>query len=291
MSAVAACGASTSASTPGGQMPSPATTTQVSAGSCAGSSASEQFAHAKVVLVGTMLPGPALTFGPRRLLTSPARVRVARYLKGGGPPIIRVVTAVTASGKTVRESEDGIRPIAGERWKIFSDSRRSPLPTSICAGSAHTGRASSSPGPRPASCPARAQRRLARNPWAPAQRQLAPSNPISLRLCRYSGFNAHPASGLVRTKLVSARDERDDLVDQFNRLPPFAPGAIACPFDDGSQILALLGYQHGHRVRIAFALTGCEGVSNGDLTRRAAGAGRPPAFGPQLRAALERLTR
>ncbi len=138
-SAVAACGATTSASTPGAQIPPPAATTQLSAGSCAGSSASEQFARAKVVILGTMLPGPALTFGPRRLLTSPARMRVLRYLKGGGSRIIRVVTAVTASGNTVRESEDAIMPTAGERWKIFSDSRRSPLATSVCAGSARTG--------------------------------------------------------------------------------------------------------------------------------------------------------
>jgi hypothetical protein len=32
-------------------------------------------------------------------------------------------------------AEDGIEPRAGERWKIYTQSRRQPLATSICAGS------------------------------------------------------------------------------------------------------------------------------------------------------------
>jgi hypothetical protein len=65
-------------------------------------------------------------------------------------------------------------------------------------------------------------------------------------------------------------------VRQFNELPPFPPGAFACPADDGSQIVGLLAYPNGKRVTVAFELTGCQGVRNGDVVRLANG------YGPHL---------
>jgi len=79
-----------------------------------------------------------------------------------------------------------------------------------------------------------------------------------------------------------------ELVSQFDRLPPLR-GAVACPADDGSQIVALLAYPSGHRVTISVGLTGCELVTNGSVHRTALGMGSPPAFGPQLVTQLERL--
>jgi hypothetical protein len=78
------------------------------------------------------------------------------------------------------------------------------------------------------------------------------------------------------------------LVTEFDRLPSMQ-GAVACPSDDGSQILALLAYPGGHQVSISVGLTGCALVTNGSVHRTAAGFGTPRTFGPQLLAALEHL--
>jgi hypothetical protein len=62
-------------------------------------------------------------------------VRVERYLKGHGPRIVRVQTAVTIESDATGIAEDGIEPQAGERWKIYTESRHQPFDTSICLGS------------------------------------------------------------------------------------------------------------------------------------------------------------
>lgn len=122
--APAGCGDSPHVSTGGGA-------------ACASVSPSRYFASARVVFVGTMLPGPAVTIGDQKVLTSPARMRVSRYLKGGGPVIVRVVTSVSNDGGAV--GAEGIEPVAGQRWKIYTDSRRMPYATSICDGSSPVG--------------------------------------------------------------------------------------------------------------------------------------------------------
>ena len=63
-------------------------------------------------------------------------MRVERYLKGHGPRTVTVETAATITGQGIRFAEDGIEPRAGERWKIYTVSRRRPFATSMCAGSA-----------------------------------------------------------------------------------------------------------------------------------------------------------
>jgi hypothetical protein len=107
-----------------------------SAGSCAESSPAQYLARARVIFVGIMLAGRTADIGGARVLVSPARVRVMRYLKGGGPGIVTVATGVT-SGNTV--NEDGIEPQAGQPWRIYTVSRRMPYQTSICDGSKATG--------------------------------------------------------------------------------------------------------------------------------------------------------
>jgi hypothetical protein len=108
---------------------------QVSAASCAGLSPAKQVADARVVIVGKMLPGVTLSYGNQRVLASPARVRVLRYLKGRGPKSVRVETAVTRMPGGIQTAEDGITPAAGQLWKIYSASKRSPYQTATCAGS------------------------------------------------------------------------------------------------------------------------------------------------------------
>jgi hypothetical protein len=106
------------------------------AASCAALSPAAQFAGARRVFVGEMLAGPTARMGSRQVLAAPARMRVARYLKGHGPRTVTVDTAVTVDRHGITVAEDGIEPRAGQRWKIFTNSRHQPFDTSICAGSA-----------------------------------------------------------------------------------------------------------------------------------------------------------
>jgi hypothetical protein len=105
------------------------------AASCVGLSPAAEFAAARRVFVGEMLPGPTAPTGGRGVLTSPARMRVARYLKGRGPTIVTVDTAVRIVPGGIAGSGEGIEPRAGQRWKIYTRSRHQPFATSVCAGS------------------------------------------------------------------------------------------------------------------------------------------------------------
>src|SRR5690348_8692448 len=122
---LAGCGTAQVAATPAREM------TGVAA-SCAAVSPAEQFAAARLVFVGVMLPGPATQDG---VLGSPARMRVERYLKGHGPRVVRVDTALRIEPGGITGGSEGIFPRAGERWKIYTGSRRQPFATSICGGS------------------------------------------------------------------------------------------------------------------------------------------------------------
>jgi hypothetical protein len=139
----------------------------------------------------------------------------------------------------------------------------------------------------PAGCAAKAPARIPPNPWPAARAKLAPAGAQAIRLCRYSGANARPRLRLTRSVLIERRGTVGGLVRQFDRLP--APrGTFACPFDDGSEIVALLAYPGGHAVTISVGLRGCNTVANGDVLRTATG--RPGQPGPALLAQLERLT-
>jgi hypothetical protein len=105
------------------------------AASCAALTPAARFAAARLVFVGRMLPGPTARLGRRRVLGSPARLRVTRYLKGRGPRTVAVETAVRLDRGGITGTEDGIESEAGQRWKIYTTSRQQPFATSICAGS------------------------------------------------------------------------------------------------------------------------------------------------------------
>lgn len=142
----------------------------------------------------------------------------------------------------------------------------------------------------PASCARRSPLQVRTESWSLARRELAPVGASAIRLCRYSGGNDHPPRALVHSVLLSASNLVRDLVREFDELPSQGPGGIACPSDDGSQIVALLAYPGGQLDRIAVHLAGCQEATNGSVFRLALGVGSPPAFGPQLVAQLERLT-
>jgi hypothetical protein len=96
---------------------------------CEPSSASDRWRLAAVVVDARALEGPTAT--------GVQRFRVLRYLKGGGPAVIRVATGVARDpdGSWVASGE-GLFVRRGERWRIFArgPSRRI-LRTSICDGS------------------------------------------------------------------------------------------------------------------------------------------------------------
>ena len=106
------------------------------AGSCAVASAAASLASARVVFIGTAQPGPTTAAGSAGpVLISPARFRVTRYLKGNGPRVVTVRTAVSNRGHAMIASEDGIEPRAGQRWRIYTTSLHLPYQTSLCGGS------------------------------------------------------------------------------------------------------------------------------------------------------------
>jgi hypothetical protein len=109
--------------------------TRAAAASCAALTPAQQLAAARVVLDGVMQAGPTTLSGGWRVLASPARVRVIGYLKGHGPGVVEVQTGSAIAGGGVVVNEDGIEPVAGQSWRIYSDTAREPFATSICAGS------------------------------------------------------------------------------------------------------------------------------------------------------------
>jgi hypothetical protein len=125
------------------------------------------------------------------------------------------------------------------------------------------------------------------NTWSQARAQLAPAGATAIRLCRYTGVNAHPPRSLVRSTLLTSRTTVTGLVQNFDRLRSVT-GTFSCPVDDGSEIIAALAYPHGRAVTISVGLRGCQRVTNGAIQRTASGTNGQP--GPALVAQLERLT-
>lgn len=138
----------------------------------------------------------------------------------------------------------------------------------------------------PAGCSLQPPAGLPAPDWAAARRQLAPAGGGAIRLCRYSGVNARPRLTLVSSRLLDAPALVRQLESEFNHLPS-PHGVVACPNDDGSQILALVTYPGGHQVSISVGLSGCALVTNGSVHRTAAGPGS--ASGPRLVKQLEQL--
>ena len=157
-----------------------------------------------------------------------------------------------------------------------------------CGASSTTSKSTQAAKPSiPAACSKTAPARIAPNPWSPSQRELAPAGADAIRLCRYSGLNDHPRLTLTHTALLTTPSLVSTLVPEFDKLPS-QRGAIACPFNDGSEIVALLAYPTAHAVTISVGLRGCENVTNGNLKRIALGVGYQ--FGPELVVKLQRLT-
>jgi len=111
-----------------------------SAASCAAQTPAQDRARAQLIFDAIALPGRSA--GRSGALLSPARLRVLRYLKGHGPRVVKVQTAITAGSHAGEYSyvEDHLQPHAGQRWLIYGQrTRGGALITSICSGSHQTG--------------------------------------------------------------------------------------------------------------------------------------------------------
>jgi hypothetical protein len=120
---------------------------------------------------------------------------------------------------------------------------------------------------------------------ATAHGELAPSGALAIRLCRYSGLNAHPPQALVRVADVRSPARVAGLVRRLNRLPAM-PSPVVCPNDDASQIVLLLSYPRSRTLTISAGLSGCTTVTNGGEHRTAA-----RGDGPRLVRAMKRILR
>lgn len=97
--------------------------------SCVPMTAAQQRARADVIFDGAALSGPTST--------GIQRFRVARYVKGRGPGIVRVDTGnVRRADGTGSVTSVSIVVRLGERWRIYArGSALRVLKTSVCDGS------------------------------------------------------------------------------------------------------------------------------------------------------------
>jgi hypothetical protein len=91
------------------------------------------------------------------------------------------------------------------------------------------------------------------------------------------------SSQLERARTITGASQLGRLTHEFDMLPD-ASKLVFCPMDDGSAILATFIYTDAPSNPVSVGLTGCQIVTNGDVTRTAA---RAP--GPELVAQLTAL--
>jgi hypothetical protein len=110
---------------------------------------------------------------------------------------------------------------------------------------------------------------------------LVPAGAAALLLCSYRGLNPPGQSHrLLAQHTLADPAEVAALSRRFDALRP--PPLVACPMDDGSEIVASFLYREAPPDPVTVGLSGCEIVANGRLTRTAS---LPP--GPAL---LDQLT-
>jgi hypothetical protein len=97
--------------------------------SCVPTTAAQQRARADVIFDGVALEGPTAS--------GVQRFRVTRYLKAGGPRIVRVATGhIRRADGTGSVTSVSIVAARGQRWRIFArGSARRVLQSNVCDGS------------------------------------------------------------------------------------------------------------------------------------------------------------
>ncbi len=104
----------------------------ISSEDCGAGNSVTHLAQARVAFVGVMLPGPTVTLDGHPELLSPAKMRVAHYVKGSGSKTVTVTTAATSASNV---NAEGIAARPGQTWMIYSGSAKAPYMTSVCNGS------------------------------------------------------------------------------------------------------------------------------------------------------------
>jgi hypothetical protein len=97
------------------------------------------------------------------------------------------------------------------------------------------------------------------------RRRLVPRGPSSVSLCRYSARYGRrvPVAGRLLRKRSYGAGVAKLLTRAFDRLQPPREGAVSCPNDDGSALLALFAYPHRLPVAVTISLSGCPSARNG----------------------------
>ena len=128
------------------------------------------------------------------------------------------------------------------------------------------------------SCPTRDQP-PPQNQNASAKSILVPTPATSAAVCRYYGLNSWPPgvkhrshhgrpspwAGKLASSDLGVRSPRVmRLAELFDGLRPVPAGKVFhCPFDDGSEILAIFGYANAPEDPVRVSLRGCQWATNG----------------------------
>jgi hypothetical protein len=108
---------------------------------------------------------------------------------------------------------------------------------------------------------------------AAAAKALVPRGTRSVLLCRYRGVSPNPdqAGALATSRRIKKRGLVRRLASEFNALRPIQPGGgvAACPFDDGSKLIAFFHYAGAPDDPVTVNLRGCRSVTNGQIVRSA----------------------
>jgi hypothetical protein len=122
----------------------------------------------------------------------------------------------------------------------------------------------------PSSCPTQ-DRNIPASGRSGASASMAPSGAQQLLICRYSGF-AEPGTNIGAFDLITSRQISDaaavaNLASELDAIPASGPYPIACPADFGGTLVAYFGYSTAPDNPVSVALSGCQSISNGTLTR------------------------
>jgi hypothetical protein len=150
--------------------------------------------------------------------------------------------------------------------RLSSGKLLSAAATVACAGALSVAGAFAASTSSPRSCPA-GKPQAVHSARDGASAALVPDGPGQVLLCRYAGLGDPHPSALAAQKLVADQSTITSLATEINGLPQL--GNVACPADFGTTVVAFFEYSSGPEDPVAVGLSGCQLVTNGQLTRTA----------------------
>jgi hypothetical protein len=97
-------------------------------------------------------------------------------------------------------------------------------------------------------------------------------HPIAADIKQFGGLNDNPPFALRREAHIVDASALENLATQLDSLPPFPPGTVNCPNDDGSYYLVELEYATGGSTSLEINARGCNGVYVNGLKKPTASA-------------------